>query len=118
MIFDVGGEALLGGIQGWTFGDGPADEDAVHFQAEVVMEPRRPVLLDDEAVLPAGLRRAFGLGRLAEIAFALVLGERTRHRIQFDSLLSFGQVPSNGVPANTWRSWCVGGFRRYRGYRG
>jgi amidohydrolase len=51
------------------------------------------VLLNDEPILPVRLRGAFGLGRFAEIAFSLVLGERTRHRIQFDRMLSMASTP-------------------------
>src|SRR6266516_3060231 len=57
MVLDMSGESLFRRVQGWTLRDGPADENAVHFQAEVVMESRRPVLLDDEAVLAGGLGR-------------------------------------------------------------
>src|SRR5256712_6120670 len=84
----MGGEPLFRGVQSLALWGWPGGEDAVHFQAEVGMESRRPVLLDDEAVLAAGLRGAFRLRRLAEIAFALVLGKRTRHGIRFDRLVS------------------------------
>src|SRR5205807_1927430 len=94
---DMGGETLFRRVKGWTFGDRPADEDAVHFQPEVVMESCRPVLLDDEAVLAGGLGGAFRLGRLAEIAFALVVGKRTRHRIQFDRMVSMASKPRPAV---------------------
>jgi amidohydrolase len=55
------------------------------------------VLLNDEPILPVRLRGAFGLGRFAEIAFSLVLGERTRHRIQFDRMLSMASTPRPAV---------------------
>src|SRR5947209_3279402 len=90
----MGGEALFRGIQGWSLGNGPADENAVHFQAEVVVESGRPVFLDDEAVLAGRLGGAFRLRRFAEVAFALVLGERTGHRIQFARL---GSIRSRQV---------------------
>src|SRR5439155_8856507 len=97
VVIDMGGETPFRGVQGWSLGNGPADEHAVHFQAEVVMESRCPVLLDDEAVLAGGLGGAFRLRRLTEIAFALVLGERTRHRIQFDRMVSMASTPRPSV---------------------
>src|SRR6266567_4373774 len=62
--------------------------------ARLISPPSPSARLLDQAVLAGGLGGAFRLGRLVEIAFALVLGKRTRHRIQFDSLPSFGQAPS------------------------
>ena len=51
VIFDLDGEAFVGGDVAGAFGDGPAFEDAVPAEAEVVVEVGGGVLLDDERVL-------------------------------------------------------------------
>jgi hypothetical protein len=42
------GQPLVRRVQGRPLGHGPGLEDAVHLQAEVVVEAARGVLLDDE----------------------------------------------------------------------
>ena len=51
MVFDLHRQALVGGIEIRAFGHGPALEHAVQLQAEVVMEVRGIVLLDDKRQL-------------------------------------------------------------------
>ena len=75
MVFDVHGETAFGGIERGSFRDGPAFQDAVNFEAEIVVEPGSVVFLDDEALSAGGVFASFGLGRFAEVAFTFVLGE-------------------------------------------
>jgi hypothetical protein len=58
MILDTDGQAFLRRVQRWLFRNGPALEDAVRFQAEVVMEPGGMMLLNDEEWMPVPLNRA------------------------------------------------------------
>jgi hypothetical protein len=51
MIFDLDGEPLGRRIERRHLGDRPTLIDAVEFQPEVVMEPRRVMALDDEFAL-------------------------------------------------------------------
>src|SRR5260370_38411004 len=65
------------------------------------MESCRPVLMNDDAILLARLRGPLGLGCLAEIAFALILGKRTRHRNQFDRMVWMPGRPVRELDAAT-----------------
>ena len=47
MIFRANGQPLVGGIEAWTFGDGPTQQNAVEFQPEVVMKTRGVMLLNE-----------------------------------------------------------------------
>ena len=88
VVFDVNGKATLAGIEARTSWNGPAFQDAVEFNAEIVMEPRGVVLLDDENAAtgflaglcgrPAGraARGAGGFGGDREVAFFAVGLER------------------------------------------
>src|SRR5260221_8782125 len=49
MVLDMDGKALLAGIEARALGNRPALEDAVELEAEIVMQPRRRMLLDDKA---------------------------------------------------------------------
>src|SRR5205823_8312675 len=72
MIFDLDGEALDGGIEAGALRDGPAFQDAVQFQAEIVVKPTGVVLLYD---VRASCRRrllAARFGRAVELPFAFV----------------------------------------------
>src|SRR5580692_7028909 len=48
VIFDHHGQALLGWVEGGAFGDGPGFEDAVDFQAQVIVQVRGVMPLDAE----------------------------------------------------------------------
>ncbi len=48
MVFHPRGQMPVLGIEGRPFGHGPGQEDAVEFESEVVVQPARGVLLDDE----------------------------------------------------------------------
>ena len=59
----------------------PGFEDAVEFEPEIIVQPRRVVLLDDE---PPAIRRLDGslatrLGRLLEIALGTVCRKSVDH---------------------------------------
>src|SRR5207247_7009893 len=78
MILDVHGEALVGGIEAGTLGHRPALEDAFELEPEVVVQPARRVLLDDEktiALAAPGSGLARGLWSLLEVALALILAQ-------------------------------------------
>ena len=75
MIFDLHGQALIGGIERRAFGHGPRFEDAFHLQAEVVVQPRGVVLLHYETVARFFFDLGRGLGRFFKPAFARVLFE-------------------------------------------
>ncbi len=76
MIFDVCREPLVPRVVTRPLGHGPRQHHAVELNPEVVVQSRRPVLLDDEAEHPDTFGTA--IGRLAgdrEIAFRLVGSE-------------------------------------------
>jgi hypothetical protein len=74
MIFDHGGKAFDGGVQGGAFGNGPGFEGAGDFEAKVVVEAGGAMALDAKAVAGSGIaftRRGFGC--FVEAAFAAVV---------------------------------------------
>ena len=78
MILDVHREAPLEGVEARPLGHGPALQRALELEPEIVVQPRRRVLLDDEGA-PAAVAAAgpsLGLGRPREVALLPVLGER------------------------------------------
>ncbi len=76
VVFDLHGEDFLGGIEAGALGDGPAFEDAVVLEAEVVVQAGGVVLLDDEGAAGFGVSDLWrGLGGAIEAAFAAVLGQ-------------------------------------------
>src|SRR6185369_7031947 len=81
VILDVDGHPADRRIEGRALRDGPADEDPVDLEPEVVVEPGRAVALDDEPTRTADGRVAGRLGRLAEVALALVGLERHRRSV-------------------------------------
>ena len=77
VVLDLHGQPLRGRVERRLLRHGPALEDAVGFQAEVVVEVRGVVLLDDED-REAGVRLgalALGLSGFGEVAPGLVLVE-------------------------------------------
>src|SRR5262249_26775491 len=94
---DVHRQALVLGIEARALGDGPALQDALQLQAEIVVEPGGRVLLNDEDALAlAGLVRdlARGLGRFLEVALASILAQA--HHIN-PSTDRPGRLPGRGV---------------------
>ncbi len=80
VVLDVHRHPALGRIQGRAARHGPAHEDAVDLQAEVVVKARRPMALDDEPATHPRRRGRPGrpgrrFGRLAEVPFAAVFLE-------------------------------------------
>ena len=61
VVFDLDGEALVSDEVAGALGDGPALEDAVPAEAEVIMQAGGGVLLDDERLL-TGLDFLGGFG--------------------------------------------------------
>ena len=78
VVFDLHGQPPLPWVERRAFGHGPADEDAVDLESEVVVQSGGAMALDDEASARSAGRAAFRLGRLAEVALALVLPKRHR----------------------------------------
>ena len=54
MVFDLDREPLVTRIERRTFGDRPGFEDAVELEPQIVMQPRRVVLLDHKAKMLGG----------------------------------------------------------------
>src|SRR5947207_14459502 len=77
MVLGLRREALFARIECRSLGNGPGLEHAVAFQAQIVVQAPRGMLLDDEekraTALGDGRRR--GLRRGAEAALCAVLGE-------------------------------------------
>ena len=77
VVLDVDGEALGARVERRALGHGPRHEDAVHLEAEVVVQAGGPVALHHEATLArrrvGGGRRAPGLVRPLEVPHLAVL---------------------------------------------
>ena len=80
MILNLDRKPLLAGNETRAAGHRPALHYPVEFEPQIVMEPPRRMLLDDEGERGAGLlmrgRDARRLRRFAEIPFASVFFER------------------------------------------
>ena len=72
MILHMHGEALLARHEARAARDGPALQDAAEFEAKVVVQASRCVLLDDEGMTGSSALLCGRLGGDREIAFALV----------------------------------------------
>ena len=110
MILDVDREPLLARNKARPARHRPAHHHAVEFEPQVVMQPRRVVLLDDVARSPlcaAGL--AARLGGLAEVAFLPIGPRASPFRSSFSS-------PACAV-AVVWRRACGTGRRGAAGAR-
>src|SRR4030095_10547473 len=79
MVFDFDGKMFLAALPGKSLRQRPRFQHTFHFQAEVVMQPARSMLLNDES------RRTFDLfwdglacrlAGLFEVAFAFVFDQR------------------------------------------
>ena len=80
VILGLHGEALVGRIERRALGNGPRLEHAIALEAEVVMQPPRRVLLDDEEQRPGPRleHRRGWLGRGFEGALGGIFAERRR----------------------------------------
>ena len=72
MIFHLHGQAFVGGIERWSFGNGPGFEHAIHLQAKVVMQARGAMFLHYKAMLRFLFNLPRRLGSFGEAAFAFV----------------------------------------------
>ena len=81
MVFGLDREPLLARHQARAAGDRPALHHAVELEPQVVVQPRRRVLLDDEAVALGARLAAARLRRHAEFPFLAVDVEC--HRLDF-----------------------------------
>ena len=81
VVLGLDGKALVLGVEREALGDGPGLEDAIELEAQVIVQARGGVLLDDKAGVLGGsdLRRSARLRRLREIALALVEGKLAGH---------------------------------------
>ena len=88
MVLHAHGQPLIAGVVRRTFGNGPAQQRPVPFEAQVVVVARGQVVLHREAqapVAPAGgavVARRCGAGRLGrpvEVALAVVVVQRGGH---------------------------------------
>ena len=75
MVLRAHGEALHVGIEGRALRHRPAHQHAVMLKPEIVVQPRRRVLLHDEHAAGVFQLAAGGFARLLEVALAVVLGE-------------------------------------------
>ena len=82
VVLDLHRQPADARVERRSLGHGPADEDAVELEAQVVVQPAGPMALDHEpstgrTVLPSPAPLpAAGLGRRGEVPLALVLGQR------------------------------------------
>ena len=76
VILDLDRQPLIAGIEARSFGDGPTFEHVAQLQPEVVMEVRGGVFLNDKRPPCRHFDLAAGLGRLVEVAFASIFGQR------------------------------------------
>ncbi|MNT41770.1 hypothetical protein D3C72_1781440 [compost metagenome] len=85
MIFDMHGQAFDLGVQRGPLGHRPTFQGTIEFQAKVVMQVRRVMLLDAELQrmglggFPACALDGGGLGRRREVAHAVVVIEVSGH---------------------------------------
>ena len=75
VVLDAHREPLVARVEGRALRHGPAQQDPVQLQAEVVVEPRRRVLLDAVRRPAGGAGLTRGLGRPGEVALLLVVFE-------------------------------------------
>src|SRR5690606_29805697 len=106
MILGADGETLVGGGGAGAARHGPAFEHAFIFEAEIVMQPGRIVLLHHEYAARSRARTARGFAGLGEIALGAVFVEQVagaRHLqlaflrgddfVDFDAALDFERLP-------------------------
>ena len=78
VVLDVDGQAPAARLERDPLGDGPAGERAPQLEPEVVVQPSRRVLLDDEDGRVAAFPGAERLGRALRIALPPILAELPR----------------------------------------
>ena len=77
MVLGPDGQPLVGRIEAGSPGDSPAEESAIPFEPEIVVQPRRIVLLNQVGEFAFPRLNPFRprLGRLSEVPFALIFFE-------------------------------------------
>src|SRR6202011_4603490 len=80
MVLDLDREPLVMRVERRSSRDGPGFENTVEFEPQIVVQPRRVMLLDDEAALlgRGDLDVAGGLRGLFEISLLAIGGELSR----------------------------------------
>jgi hypothetical protein len=78
MVFDHHGQALVGGIERRSLGNGPGFQHVFHLKAKIIVQVRGPMFLHDKAMAGLGRELRRRLGSLAEVALALIFFERHR----------------------------------------
>jgi len=111
MVFDFDGEAALLWVVAGALGDGPAFENATPAEAEVVMEVRGCVFLDDEgkAARGGGLAHGEGVGVSAGSG-GFVGGAEVAHGAIAFELRIDGRGSRGGVRVSLARGVFGGGF--------
>lgn len=80
MVFHLNRQALDGGVLQRLTGDRPAFQDTAPFQAQVVVQPPRGMLLHNKGkLLAASPCRCAGFRRAGEVALGSVSLQRPRH---------------------------------------
>ena len=100
VVLGVDRQALLAGNEARSAGDGPAFQDAIEFEPQVVMEPARIMLLDAKAVAPGFAGLALRLGRGGKVPLGRVRTQTLRARPARSPSRVAGSRPSArfGVP--------------------
>jgi len=80
MILNVNGESFITLFRRKALWHGPGFENALEFQAEIVVQLSRGVLLDDEEAAVGGAGAAERLGRPAGVTLLSVVVEVGGHR--------------------------------------
>ena len=98
MVFRAHRQPFVGRIQAWSLRDSPAQQNAIEFQPEIVMQPRGVVFLDQVGKSLAGLRlisRRFR--RSVEMALALIFFQR--HRMPRSHIAATAHTLENHFPS-------------------
>ena len=99
MVFGVHGQPFVGRIKAWSLRDSPAQQNAVEFQPEIVMQPRGVMFLDQIGKSLAGSRligRRFR--RSVEMALALVFFQG--HRMPRSYIAAYACALENHFPSH------------------
>ena len=85
MVLDTNGKAFVRGTQRRSFWNGPTEQHAVPFKAQVEMCPPRQMMLNNKPQLVAGkFGRAFGLGGSSKVALGVVFVKC--HKLSIDKI--------------------------------
>ncbi len=104
MIFRANGKPLVGGIEAGAACHRPAFQDAIHFQPEIIMQTRRVMLLDDEAIAACAFPFSRRFLRSGKVALAIIFLQRVGFG-HMSCPLARGSLGAGGAP----RSRFLGG---------